>query len=77
MSQQRLAVMVGETVTQSLVSRWETGVQLPGTIHFAAIVRSLGCSADYLLFGSAAESSARVKRLEDDMSTNGYKNRHG
>ena len=64
LTQHRMAVLIGDTVTQSVVSRWEGGLVTPRTEHIASIAQVLGCSADYLLFGTPRKIEATERKRQ-------------
>lgn len=60
LTQHRMALLIGDAVTQSVVSRWEGGNAVPKTEHLAAVAQTLGCSVDFLLFGMP-----EIPKMED------------
>jgi transcriptional regulator with XRE-family HTH domain len=64
----------GKDVTKAVVSGWEKDYHSPRADQLAVICKRLGCSADYILFGTVAEGAlqpdlaqlaAEIEQLED------------
>jgi len=64
MTQEQLANKLG--VTPQAVSRWETGVALPGITQIPALVHIFGVSADILLGISVEGEESEVDAVIDD-----------
>lgn len=57
MTQDEMALRTRLPITA--LSQWETGARIPSIKNLCKLIRALGCTADYLLFG---EVSLKRKR---------------
>jgi transcriptional regulator with XRE-family HTH domain len=69
LSQNGLAAALGGEVTQSAVSYWESGKNLPATETLRELCTVLGVSADWLLGLEDAAPARGAERLAHEVAT--------
>lgn len=69
LSQNGLAAALGGEVTQSAVSYWESGKNLPATETLRELCTVLGVSADWLLGLADAAPARGAERLAHEVAT--------